>query len=105
MEKYYKEHHPGKCLRRCIGAFNVEHRVYEVCCIEIVRVCPRCGCEHDHRQHRHCPHCGLNIQEHIHHKYMQPYGYGPEYGPGMYGYKAKKEIDPPEDDPPEDYDM
>lgn len=81
MEKYYKEyheHHPVRCCKQCIGAFNVEHRIYEVRCIEVVRVCPCCGFEHDHRRHRQCPRCGMNVHEFIQNRFALQEGLAPE---------------------------
>lgn len=86
MERWMEEYHnkPPECYKRCIDSFNVEHRIYEVCCYHMVRVCPRCGFEHEY-YHRSCPHCGLEIFELM--KMEHPEGFMPGYKHEMMEYK------------------
>jgi hypothetical protein len=90
-------HHKHKCTKRCVGTFDVKHKIYEICCYEVVRVCPHCGFEFDHKQHHHCPSCGMGMHDLMHHKFGQYGGYKHEFG----GYGYGREMDG--EDPEEDY--
>jgi hypothetical protein len=47
-----------KCQRRCIGEITEKFKVYEVCCHEVVKVCPACSFEYKAHIHHMCPRCG-----------------------------------------------
>jgi len=90
-------HQKPKCCKRCVGTFDVKHKVYEVCCFEVVRVCPHCGFEFDFKRHRQCPRCGLGMHEFMHHKFGRYDEYKSESGPGAFGYGREMDPDPEED--------
>lgn len=101
MERWMDEarhcHQKPKCCKKCVGAFNVEHKIYEVCCYHIVRVCPRCGCEHDHR-HQCCPHCNLEIREMLDGRLEHYGGFMNGYQPEMMEWKSKEAMEDPEEE-------
>ncbi|MBU2703826.1 hypothetical protein Ga0466249_004976 [Sporomusaceae bacterium BoRhaA] len=47
-----------KCKRKCVGEFTEKFKVYEVCCREVVKICPVCGFEYEPHIHPMCPRCG-----------------------------------------------
>lgn len=52
-----------KCRRRCVGTITTKYRVYENCCYDIMKVCPRCGCEFHNHQYHACPKCGMQMDD------------------------------------------
>ena len=50
-----------KCHRKCIGEFTEKYRVYETCYREIVKVCPRCGCEYTYMHPMHSGYGGMHM--------------------------------------------
>lgn len=59
MDECCKEHMHScrpKCERRCVCEFTERFRVYDVCCREVVKVCPECGYEYAAHHHM-CPRC------------------------------------------------
>ena len=58
MDRGCRRYCMPKCHKKCIGEFTEKYKVYETCCREIVKVCPRCGCEYEVHMYPMCPRCG-----------------------------------------------
>jgi len=53
-----REPMPKNCMKRCVGTYTTQHRVYENCSFDICKVCACCGHEYDDSQYAECPMCG-----------------------------------------------
>ncbi|MBP2645355.1 MAG: hypothetical protein H6Q75_795 [Firmicutes bacterium] len=54
---------PKCCVKKCVG--EMKFKVYEQCCYVMVKVCPHCGHEYEHRRHTCCPRCGMPHEHHM----------------------------------------
>lgn len=52
---------PQRSIRRYVGTYNTQYRIYENCSYDICKVCACCGHEYDDEQHDKCPMCGAPV--------------------------------------------